>query len=126
MINEREENYKYLINKAINDENLDLLKSMPEEYLPNISTKNDVLEKYCADDNLFIIKYIKLTIQDKNILSILLKYACQYGKINIVKYLIEKEVDFHIYIDYALIWACQNGHLNVVNYLKDYMDKYFA
>jgi hypothetical protein len=46
-----------------------------------------------------------------------LRHASSNGYVDVVKYLVENGADIHIYNDEALISACANGHLDVIKYL---------
>jgi hypothetical protein len=47
------------------------------------------------------------------------RYACCYGNIEVVKYLmsLNRNIDIHVDNDYAFKFACKYGHLEVVKYL---------
>ncbi|AGF84866.1 repeat protein [Moumouvirus goulette] len=68
--------------------------------------------------NLNIIKYFEKhhpNINYKDPFSYLL-VACEYGHLDIVKYFIDKGVDFRKYKDCAMRLAAKNGHLDLVKY----------
>lgn len=50
-----------------------------------------------------------------------LRWASRNGYLEIVKYLAEKGADIHANNDQALMWASEQGHLEVVKYLKSRM-----
>ena len=45
------------------------------------------------------------------------RYACENGHLDVVKYLVEFGADIHTNDNYAVKWASKNGHLDVVKYL---------
>jgi len=59
-------------------------------------------------------KYSNIKITNNN----LVKYSAE-GNLDVVKYLVEKGVNIHADVDYALRWSASNGHLNVVKYLLE-------
>ena len=44
-------------------------------------------------------------------------WACCYGHIDVVKYLVSLGVDIHTREEKGFRWACINGHIDVVKYL---------
>ena len=45
-------------------------------------------------------------------------WASEYGRLDIVKYLVEQGADIHADDDYALRYAVTYDHLEIVDYLK--------
>lgn len=94
-----------------------IIKSVKEGYLDMV--------KILYDDNEF----------DNNTYEDLLNIACEYGHINIVKFLVSNmnSLKLTIYIDNSKIRsiiksggaiAYKNGHLNIANYIKLVLDLY--
>ena len=52
-----------------------------------------------------------------------LKYASDYGHIDIVNLLIERGANIHAENDYALRWASYNGHIEIVKLLNQCSNK---
>ena len=50
-----------------------------------------------------------------------LRWASKYGRIDVVKVLLEAGADVHAEDDWALRRASESGHTEVVNLLKKYM-----
>lgn len=86
MENNNKEYYNYLFYQAVENQSIDLLKSIPKEHISKISTDEISLINYCDKGNLFNIKYSVLVSKDKNILNTILHYGACYGNLNIVKY----------------------------------------
>lgn len=74
------------------------------------------VENYIKKDKLYKIKKIpddKLHIRDDHFLI----YAAMKGRLNILKYLMKKGLDFEMYNCEAINLAAYYGHYNIVKYL---------
>ena len=54
--------------------------------------------------------------------DIAVRYACKYGRLEVLKYLLDspdlvEHGNIHAKDDYAFRWACLNGHHDIVHYL---------
>lgn len=54
--------------------------------------------------------------------DIAVRYACKYGRLDMLKYLLEspdlkEHGNIHAKDDYAFRWACLNNHTDIVDYL---------
>ena len=119
MLTEKEEYNKYLFYQAVENENLDLLKTLPDEYNLNTSIDINDLDYYCENKDLFTIKYINLIYGNHELLCNMLYYSSQWNSLNIIKYLVRKGVDIHRDNEQSLMLACINGSLDVVKYLVE-------
>ena len=47
------------------------------------------------------------------------RYSCQYGYLNIAKWLVSifGDINIHAENDYAFRWSCENGHRNIIKWL---------
>ena len=50
------------------------------------------------------------------------RWACIFGHIDVVKYLVSLGVDIHAIEEEGFRWACHNGHIDVVRYLVQNTD----
>lgn len=71
----------------------------------------------CAYGNLQVVKYLLVKEPDLIKNNYAIKWACEKGQIEVVKYLINLGVDIHIDNDKCIQWAAESGHLEMVKYL---------
>lgn len=116
----KEEYYKFLFYNYIENKNLDALKMIPTEYIPNISLKSEDIENYCKNNNFLAIKQIHILLKNNILSNMVLLYACKYGQLHIVKYLYEEGLDFSFNNHHPLRMACLNSQLDIVKFLVEH------
>ena len=84
----------------------------------------ELLNEYKFEGLIILIDVLKDTdfkIKDR---EICLRWAAQKGHLNVIKHLVEQDVNIHVndYLlrDYALRLAAIEGHLNIVKYLVEH------
>lgn len=86
-------------------------------YIIDYFTKFDTIIYYN-----FINSY-KLRINRKEDIKICIKYAAEYGHINIIKFFIDR---YDIRLDYALDNACRGNHIDIVNLILNRGEGYLS
>ncbi len=86
-------------------------------YIIDYFTKCDTIIYYN-----FINSY-KLRINRKEDIKICIKYAAEYGYINIIKFFINR---YDIRLDYALNDACMGNHIDIVNLILNRGEGYLS
>jgi len=92
------------------------------------SAKETISNKYSGDRDAYIAKLDLLydtditrdgvdIIADDNYA---VRWASEYGHLDVVKYLVEHGADITADNNYAVRWASLNGHLEVVKYLVEH------
>lgn len=72
-----------------------------------------ILELNSSDNEFYLSG--KLGVVDINLW---LKKACQYGQLNILKFLIDRGANYRVDNDKPVILAAENGHLDIVEFLS--------
>ena len=71
----------------------------------------------CKENDLNKIQQM-MHMVDISINEVGFKYACYYGHIDVVKYLVQNiDIDVHARDEEGFRWACYYGHIDVVKYL---------
>lgn len=101
------------IDKAIEENDIDLICKINT----NDRINRYILYRSVFFNNLNIIKYICDTYYNHADYVDILILACEYGYLDIVKYITKLDVDIHTNNDEAICMASYHGHLEIVMYL---------
>jgi hypothetical protein len=84
---------------------------------PELIIEKDIFISAIANNCLSLVQFFVENTSHCKSIDIGFQYACKYGHIEIVKYLISKKANFRINDNQGLIFACQKGFLEIVEYL---------
>ena len=104
---------------------IDFLKKIKEINLQD-NTKNVAIAEFSKIGDLEMVKYlheIGADINNSDLKTDALTFACAYGHVKIFNYLIQNGADTHLKKTYPLTFAIEQGHFEIVKSIDELINK---